>query len=140
MKRYFLVNTNETYRPGQHKRMLRSNYVCAQYGPKDKINAINKGDIVFLYQNRIGILAYGVADGTVIVKDYEGWKDEAHQMRVDQFRIAKPPIKPLEVTKLTRKLANAGIFYARTISPIPSEVGREIVKLIDEQLNTAKGK
>lgn len=138
MKRCFLVNTNETHRPGQGHRMLRNNYVCAQYGPKDKINAINKGDIVFLYQNRIGILAYGVADGTVIVKDYKGWKDEAHQMRVDRFRIAKPPVKPAEINKLSRKLASKGIFYSKTVSPIPEKVGESLVNMINEQLEKEK--
>ena len=118
MKRYYLVNTNNNYRPNWERQMLRKNQVTAAYGPKEKTDVIKRGDIVFLYRNCVGIIAYGIADGKLIIRNFEGYMDEQHLMHVDRFRIIKFPIKPSEVTKLSRKLASTGIFYARTVSPI----------------------
>ena len=129
MKRYYLVNTNRTHRPSEERRMLRHSQLSAQYGPKKRIDLIKKGDIVFLYRNIEGVVAYGIADGNLIIGDFEGHKDEQHFMHVDRFRIIKPPIKPSEITKFSNRMASTGVFYARTVSPLQPEVGRALLRL-----------
>ena len=129
MECYYLVNTNKTHRPTEERRMLRDNHVSAQYGPKKNIDVLNQGDIVFLYKNNVGIIAYGIADGKLIIGDFEGHEDEQHLMHVDRFRFFTPPIRPSEITKLSHELASTGIFFARTVSRLHSEVGRSLLRL-----------
>jgi hypothetical protein len=113
--------------------MLRENCIFAQYGPKEKIDVVERGDVVFLYENRVGIIAYGFADGKLIIRDYEGYEDEEHRMHVDEYRILKDPFKPKDVSKLSRKLASIGVFFARTVSPLRPKLGEALYQQIKKQ-------
>jgi len=129
--RYYVVNTNDTYLDGQEKMMFRQNCIFARYGPKDKIDIIEEGDIVFLYKNQVGIITYGIADGDLAIGDYKGHKDEEHLMHVDRFRILKTPITPSEITALSKRLALPRVFYARTVSPLRPELGDALLNLFE---------
>lgn len=58
--RYHLVNTNYSNHPIAHDYMLKERRAAAFYDPwKYKIDNIERGDWVFLYQSGVGIVAFG---------------------------------------------------------------------------------
>jgi len=62
--RYHVLNTNITNIPQDHDRMVKEGCAIATgSGYKEKIERISKGDIVFLYQSQVGIVAFGTATG-----------------------------------------------------------------------------
>jgi len=52
MSRYYLFNSNATHRENQKKMMLREKYISAQYSAKEKVDLVDRGDIIFIYENR----------------------------------------------------------------------------------------
>jgi hypothetical protein len=56
---YFIVNTNLTFRPRKYMEMLDEHKAAAYGDRKFSIKRIKKGNTVFLYQNSVGIIAYG---------------------------------------------------------------------------------
>jgi hypothetical protein len=63
---YYILNTNIGNDQRDHDDMLKNHKAAAFFDPwKYKIERLNRGDVVFLYQNRIGVVAVGEADGTL---------------------------------------------------------------------------
>ena len=61
--RYFIVNTNESYRPGSWKEMLSdrsTGKASAYHHRKGSVSRISKGDYVYLYHTGVGVIAKGI--------------------------------------------------------------------------------
>jgi hypothetical protein len=98
---YHLFNTNKGNDSPDGIRMLKENIVSAFYDPwKFEINKINKDDIVFLYENGVGIIAYGKASGETIITDRNGDKDEMHYQNLNNFTILDKAIKASQIKKI----------------------------------------
>jgi hypothetical protein len=57
----FIVNTNLTWSEEDYRDMLQQQKAAAYGGRRFSIRNIEKGDTVFLYQNGVGVIAYGKA-------------------------------------------------------------------------------
>ena len=126
MSRYYLFNSNATHRENQKRMMLREKCISAQFNAKEKVDLVDRGDIILIYENGVGIVACGIADGRLIARDYEGWEDEEHLMHLDEYQRVSPPYRPEAISKLSRELTSTGVFFARTLSPLRPEVGDAI--------------
>lgn len=65
----YMINTNNRYRPQDEEDMLTKKVFGAFCENSGTIDKINGGDTVFLYKNKVGIIAYGTASGIVFVED-----------------------------------------------------------------------
>ncbi|MBN1423218.1 hypothetical protein JXA88_01565 [Candidatus Fermentibacteria bacterium] len=136
MTGYWLVNTNERHRPDTKAHMLANRCVCAQYDPKVDIDRISAGDVVFIYENVVGIIGYGIADGRIIIRDYKGERNEQHEMRLDQFEVLPQPITPSQISAISWNLDRAGVFYARTVVPLRDLAGAELYRIAKELIRS----
>lgn len=118
MSTAWYVNTNEKYcDDGCIKNMLKANVVCAYGDAMTDINPIRTGDIIFLYQNKVGIVSIGIAlTSATNAKNIEGvdeqwWEDETRALRVtwfDQFNVN--PNNPISI-ELLREFWKNPFFY-----------------------------
>jgi hypothetical protein len=102
---YYILNTNISNSQEDHDDMLRNAKAAAYSDPwKFNIERLAKGDVVFLYQTRVGIVALGVADGK-LQKAACHWNPEdaevEYSMKLLQFRRVSPPLTAAEIRKLT---------------------------------------
>ncbi|MBK1718138.1 hypothetical protein [Thiocystis violacea] len=113
--RYHLLNTNKGNNVHDHEMMLRDGVAAAFYDPwKHNINRIAEGDVVFLYENGRGIVAYGRGTGSTQTADHEGDKDECHFQELSGFRLLEPPLSAAEI----KKTLNREVVFLRTMTGI----------------------
>ena len=112
-RRFFLLNTNKRNSLDDHEWMLKQGIAAAFYAPfKFYINRLQKGDVVFLYSNGEGVVAYGNATGDVLIKDYEGDPEETHYQKLEDFKILDKPLPASEINHIL----NRNFVYLRTMS------------------------
>jgi hypothetical protein len=123
--KFHLLNTNRRHDVNDHDDMMTNEIAAAFYDPwKHNIDRINKDDIVFLYENGVGIVAFGKATGKLEKKDKHGDKDECHYQKLTDFRVLKKPITAAE----TKKILNRNVVFLRTMSGMPD--GQKILNKI----------
>lgn len=112
---YHLLNTNKRHNIEDTRRMLEEQIAAAFYSPwKLNINKIKLGDVVFLYENGVGIIAFGSASGETLVRDYDGDAGEFHYQKLSNFTKLEKPISASEA----KKILNANIVFLRTMVSI----------------------
>jgi hypothetical protein len=103
---YYILNTNFSNSQQDHNDMLSNKKAAAYFGPwKFKIERLAKGDVVFLYQSGVGIVALGVADGKLMKAPYQGdsqQPDEEYFMKLRRFERVSPPLTAAEIKEITR--------------------------------------
>ncbi|MBI4764962.1 MAG: hypothetical protein HY787_10195 [Deltaproteobacteria bacterium] len=68
---YYILNTNISNDETDHGDMLANHKAAAYFDPwKYKIERLAKGDVVYLYQSRVGIVAMGKANGKLVKAPY----------------------------------------------------------------------
>lgn len=83
---FHLLNTNKRHDERDGQRMRNEGIAAAFYGDwKKEIDKIKKNDVVFLYENGVGIIAFGIADGKVKVEDKNGDEGEMHYQKLNSF-------------------------------------------------------
>lgn len=102
---YYILNTNIKNDEYDHNDMINNSKCAAYFEPwKYKIERLNKGDVVFLYQSGLGIVAYGDASGKLIVSNYQNNpenKDEEYSMKLNNFYKINPPLSASEIKEIT---------------------------------------
>lgn len=102
---YYILNTNIRNNKEDHEGMLKNGKAAAYFDPwKFKIGHLSKGDIVFLYQSGVGIVAVGEADGKLQKADYQGnpeHREEEYSMKLKHFRMISPPLSAPEIKRIT---------------------------------------
>jgi len=92
---YYILNTNYRNAPEDHEDMLSRKKAAAYFAPwKHKIERLSKGDVVFLYQSGVGIVAVGTASGQLKKCSYQDnpqYADEEYSMSLRQFKQLKHP-------------------------------------------------
>ncbi len=112
---FHILNTNKRNSIDDHERMLKDGIAAAFYDPwKYNIDRIKDGDIVFLYENGVGIVAYGRGTGNTLVRDYYGDKDECHFQELRDFKALSAPLTASEI----KKLLNKNVVFLRTMTGI----------------------
>ncbi len=114
---YYLLNTNKRNDPRSTSLMISKGIAAAFYSPwKEGIEKIRDGDYVFLFENKKGIIAYGIATGKYKSMDYDGNKDVCNYIQLNCFKVLK---KPLTAEKI-RKTLGYNMVFSRTLFPITS--------------------
>jgi hypothetical protein len=132
---YYILNTNFSNDPQDHHDMLQHKKAAAYYDPwKYNIARLKKGDVVFLYQSGVGIVAIGDADGKLLKTAHQGnpsHQDEEYYMKLNNFKLVNPPITASEI----KKLNGVNYVFMRTMFGIDSENGKNLRKYILEKLS-----
>lgn len=114
-RRFYLLNTNKRNSLDDHEWMLQQGVAAAFYDPwKHYIDQLQKGDVVFLYSNGEGIVAYGTTTGDVIKQDHNGDPEATHYQQLDGFTVLKKPLPASEINQILR----LNFVYLRTMSPM----------------------
>lgn len=112
---FYLLNTNKRHNIDDQEVMIKRGIAAAYYDPwKYSINHIKKGDVVFLYGNGEGIVAYGKGTGNTIKEDKDGYKDECHYQQLESFTVLEKPLPAHEI----RKILNGKVIFLRTMSSL----------------------
>lgn len=102
---YYILNTNIRNNEQDHQDMLTNTKAAVYFDPwKFKIERLRKGDVVFLYQSKVGIVAVGEADGKLQKRPYHEkpeHKDEEYFMKLRNFETVSPPLKAAEIKRIT---------------------------------------
>lgn len=129
---YYILNTNYRYSINAHNDMLAHKKASAYSTPwKYKIEQLSRGDVVFLYQSGVGIVAVGTANGRLEKLTYEGKSEEEYTMKLDQFRYVDNPITAAEIKEQT------GINYRfmSTMFAIDAESGAKLHNYVLQKSN-----
>lgn len=113
--RFHLLNTSKRYGSHYQEMMLRQGIAAAFHGDyKYNIDRIKNGDFVFLYENGLGIIAYGIGTGDTLTQDCDGCKDECRYQKLSDFKILSAPLPTNEI----RNILNGRIVFLRTMTGI----------------------
>lgn len=125
---FHILNTNKAHTDEDHEWMLAHKAAAAFYEPwKFNINRIKKGEVVFLYENGKGIVAYGRGTGEVQMREHEGNKDECHYQVLDGFTILEQPLSAAAI----KKALDRNVVFLRTMSGMPD--GQKVLDLIESR-------
>ncbi len=126
----YILNTNKKSNEKYTEEMLSEHKAAAYYpGWREKIQKLQKGDIVFLYESGVGIRAYGKADGILNTKDCDGYKDYEYNMNLNNFKILDKAISASEI----RETIKHGLNFRQTLFSISEEDAEAIKKYIKQQ-------
>jgi len=113
---FHILNTNKRHHIEDHERMLNEGVAAAFYDPwKFNIDRIQKNDVVFLYENGKGIVAFGKGTGKTLKTDHQGDPDECHYQKLSDFVRLESPLPAAEI----RKILGRNVVFLRTMSGAP---------------------
>ena len=120
--RFFVLNTNLRHSDEDHVKMLSEGVALASLSPwKEQIKRIKKGDVVFLYANAIGIVAFGTATGEITYSDYKRLGDqEVCVQKLSNFTTLEHPLPAKEV----RQALGYEHIFLKTLSGLPNDKGQ----------------
>ena len=123
MPKTYIVNTNQKHNLNSEQDMIKNEKCATYYAPwKFYIDEIEANDIVFLYSNKKGIIARGIATGIPEITDYEGNPDEEHYMNLNRFQVMDKPLPASEITGLV----GHDVMYAQTIISLTHRNGIDL--------------
>lgn len=123
---FHILNTNKAHSDEDSEWMLGKGIAAAFYDPwKWNINRIKPNEVVFLYENGKGIVAYGRGTGEVKIRDYHGDKDECHYQELEGFKILENPLSAAQIKKILER----NVVFLRTMSAMPD--GQKVLNLIE---------
>jgi len=118
---YYVVNTNSKNDRHCTDEMLQEHKAAAHYpGWREKIQKLQKGDTVFLYQNGTGIIAYGTADGKLQKMEYDGYPEHEYSMHLEDFIVLNEPINAARMKAITMQ----GFPFRHTVFSISEEAAK----------------
>lgn len=122
---FHILNTNKRNDEDDQVMMMERKIAAAFYDPwKKNIDRIKKNDIVFLYENGVGIIAYGKGSGKRMSEAKYGDKDECYYQELNDFKVLETPISAREV----KKILGRNVVFLRTMSSMPD--GQKIIESI----------
>lgn len=122
---FHILNTNKRNSLEDHEWMLKNGFAGAFYDPwKYNIDRIKNGDVVFLYENGVGIVAYGKGTGEVLLDWYGDDEGETHYQKLDNFKVLSKPLSASEI----QKILGRNVMFLRVMSAMPD--GQKVVDRI----------
>jgi len=101
---YYILSTNYGNHPQDHDDMVNNGKTAAYFAPpKYKIERLSRGDVIFLYQTGVGIVATGVASGKLEKYAYHGdpqYQDEEYCMQLDHFIRLPTPLPAAKIKQI----------------------------------------
>lgn len=123
---FYVLNTNKKHDLNDHREMLSEGIAAAFYDPwKFNINKIKKNDTVFLYENGVGIVAYGKGSGETLKKDHYGDEDECHYQNLVDFIVLETPLSAAKI----KKILDRNVVFLRVMSAMAD--GQKLVDAIN---------
>lgn len=123
---YYILNTNYNNNEEDHNDMVKNKKCAAYFEPwKYKIERLNKGDVVFLYQSGVGIVAFGEASGKLCLADYHrnpDHKNEEYYMKLNNFHTVKKPLSAAKIKSIT----DVDYRFMSTMFGVDLESGKKI--------------
>jgi hypothetical protein len=127
---YYILNTNVSNSEIDHDDMLANHKAAAYFDPwKYKIERLAKGDVVYLYQSGVGIVAMGKANGKLVKAPYQGKPenpDEEYFMNLLDFKAVDPPMVAADIKKVT----GVNYRFMQTMFGLSAEAGTAIRQFI----------
>lgn len=143
MRRFFVLNTNKKLDPScyDEQTMLKEG-IAAAYLRRDKIRDFKIGDIVFLYSNRVGIIACGLVSGPLQMRMYRSNNaskhKEAYFKKLDNFvEITGSPISTRDFVSIYGKVSYRRAIFELTNSLGAEKLYRECIKRSPSKLMSA---
>ena len=131
----YILNTNYSHNPQHTGDMLREHKAAAYYpGWREKIERLQKGDRVFLYQSGVGIIACGVASGKLEKRDCDGHKDYEYCMRLEKFQVLTSPLTASRMKEVT----DQGLSFRQTLCAVSEECAALLMKEIQNHHLSAR--
>ena len=128
---FHLLNTNKRNSLEDGRRMMAEGIAAAFYEPwKLSIKRLKKHDVVFLYENGVGVIAYGRATGETLIRDYDGDPDEFYYQKLDDFIRLETPLTAREI----KEILGGSIVFLRTMTSIAD--GHKLLEALEAR--TAK--
>ncbi|AGK97700.1 hypothetical protein [Clostridium pasteurianum] len=127
MSKCYIINTNKKYDFNSEQEMIQYKK-CSAYGHPwtEHIDNLQLNDVIFLYSNKNGIIATGLASGIAKAKDYKGKVDEEHYMKLNNFKILKNRVKYKQINNIL----NRNVVLGRTQIKLEYEDGLKIWQYI----------
>jgi len=123
---FHILNTNKANSDEDAEWMLGKGIAAAFYDPwKWNINRIKANEVVFLYENGKGIVAYGRGTGDVKTCDHNGDKDECHFQELKGFKTLEKPLSAAQIKKILER----NVVFLRTMSAMPD--GQKVLSFIE---------
>lgn len=120
----YILNTNYSNNPQHTKDMINQQKAAAYYpGWMEKIEKLQKGDTVFLYQSGPGIIAFGTASGRLEKQDCDGNPEYEFNMKLDNFKVLKKPFSAYEMKNVTKQ----GFVFRQTMYAIGEECKDKLI-------------
>ena len=127
----YILNTNLSTDSKYTNEMLLEEKAAAYYpGWREKIKKFQKGDVIFLYKNGEGIIAYGKADGKLNKCACDGHDDYEYNMKLYDFKKLSSPLSAAEI----KVAINSGINFRQTLTSISEESYKKIIKAINKKI------
>lgn len=127
---FYILNTNKRHSLQDQEWMLKEGVAAAFYKPwKLNINRIKKGNVVFLYENGVGIVAYGRGTEDIQIGDYNGDLKETHYQKLDGFKVLSKALSAPEI----KKILGRNVAFLRVMSAMPD--GQKVLDRICAQEN-----
>jgi hypothetical protein len=122
---FHVLNTNKRNSIADHEKMLKNGIAAAFYNPwKKNIKRISDDDTVFLYENGVGIVAFGKGTGKTLTEDYNTHKDGCYYQILKNFTRLKKPLAAKDVKKILER----NVVFLRTMSGMPD--GKKVLEKI----------
>ncbi|HCE69315.1 MAG: hypothetical protein A2X82_08145 [Geobacteraceae bacterium GWC2_55_20] len=126
--RFFVLNTNKRHDIATHRDMVTNGVAAAFCDPwKFQIERIKEGDVVFLYENGVGIVGTGIAPRGVEKVEYDGVPEDAYRKKLLDYR----RLKPLNARDI-KKVVGSNLVFLRTLFEVPAEFGKKIQESIQD--------
>ncbi len=127
---YYILNTNTQGGDEDQEDMLKNKKAAAYFDPwKYKIERLAKGDVVFLYQSGVGIVAVGEADGKLEKRAYHGNPendDEEYFRKLNHFQPVDPPVTAREIKEVTE----VDWVFRQTMFGLDEESGKRLRQFV----------
>lgn len=120
----YIVNTNLTWGPDAYKEMLAQRKASAWGDRRYGIQGIKRGDTVFLYHNRVGVIAFGKAQNGYMKNDEreEYYVPLKFDWQVDPDTERE---RAVSASELNDKL-KSGYRFRQTVWSVPEDVAKAI--------------
>lgn len=127
--KFYILNTNTQRSATCDEDMLKEHKASAYYD--NKIDRLNRGDVVFLYRTSVGIVAFGIADGKLQKKRFtynDGQTDDEYFMHLDDFSVLDMPLSASRIREIV-----GNINFRLTMFAISEERGNALLYEIHNQ-------
>jgi len=126
--RFFILNTNKRYEVAAHRDMVTNGVAAAFCDPwKFQIERIKEGDVVFLYENGVGIVGTGIAPRELEKAEHDGVVDDAYRKKLIDYK----RVKPLSARDI-KKVVGSNLVFLQVLFKVPTEFGKKIQENLQE--------